>query len=180
MSIRAGSITYNNFFITYGLSMMSTIRVSLEMLGKSLFKGPHPSAIYMTAYTSDQSPSAIRAEVITIGDEILFGQIIDTNTQWISQMLDSLGIRTVRKTSVGDDALEIVTALQMAEQKAGDRHPYRWTWPYKRRPDQAYPGSTLRQRPGHTSTGTGTHTLSFRAKRQTVARKQPVTGQPAH
>jgi nicotinamide-nucleotide amidase len=39
----------------------------------------------------------VRAEIITIGDEILYGQILDTNTQWISQELDKLGILTVRK-----------------------------------------------------------------------------------
>ena len=44
----------------------------------------------------------IKAEIITIGDEILYGQITDTNTQWISAELDKIGIKTVRKSSVGD------------------------------------------------------------------------------
>ena len=35
----------------------------------------------------------VRAEIITIGDEILYGQILDTNTQWISFELDKLGIK---------------------------------------------------------------------------------------
>lgn len=34
----------------------------------------------------------VRAEIITIGDEILYGQILDTNTQWISFELDKLGL----------------------------------------------------------------------------------------
>ena len=63
-------------------------------------------------------PTTIRAEVITIGDEILFGQIIDTNTQWISTELTNIGIRTVRKTSVGDEADVILTAFTEAAARA--------------------------------------------------------------
>lgn len=60
----------------------------------------------------------IRAEVLTIGDEILFGQITDTNTQWISTELTKIGIRTVRKTSVGDQAEAILEALHEAHNRA--------------------------------------------------------------
>ena len=60
----------------------------------------------------------IRAEVITIGDEILFGQIIDTNTQWISTELTNIGIRTVRKSSVGDQPEAILQILGEAHQRA--------------------------------------------------------------
>jgi nicotinamide-nucleotide amidase len=60
----------------------------------------------------------IYAEIITIGDEILFGQIVDTNSQWISAELDMLGIKTIRKTSVGDVAEEITAALHDALQRA--------------------------------------------------------------
>ncbi len=60
----------------------------------------------------------IRAEVITIGDEILFGQITDTNTQWISTELTNIGIRTVRKSSVGDQADAILQVLHEAHQRA--------------------------------------------------------------
>lgn len=62
--------------------------------------------------------STIRAEVITIGDEILFGQITDTNTQWISTELTNIGIRTVRKSSVGDQADAILQILNEAHQRA--------------------------------------------------------------
>ncbi|MCS6968567.1 MAG: competence/damage-inducible protein A [Cytophagales bacterium] len=55
------------------------------------------------------------AEVITIGDEILYGQIVDTNSQWISAELDKIGIRTARQTSVGDSRQAIFSALQAAE-----------------------------------------------------------------
>jgi len=60
----------------------------------------------------------VRAEIITIGDEILYGQILDTNTQWISLELDKLGIKTVRKSSVGDQKDEIVQILTEAQLRA--------------------------------------------------------------
>lgn len=59
----------------------------------------------------------IHAEVITIGDEILYGQITDTNTQWLSAELSQLGIKTIRKSSVGDRYGEIQTILQEASQR---------------------------------------------------------------
>lgn len=60
----------------------------------------------------------VRAEIITIGDEILYGQILDTNTQWISLELDKLGIKTIRKSSVGDQASEITQILEEAATRA--------------------------------------------------------------
>ena len=60
----------------------------------------------------------VKAEVITIGDEILFGQITDTNTQWISTELTNIGIRTTRKSSVGDEEQAILDILQEAETRA--------------------------------------------------------------
>lgn len=60
----------------------------------------------------------VRAEIITIGDEILYGQILDTNTQWISLELDKIGIKTVRKSSVGDQRDEIVQILHEAQKRA--------------------------------------------------------------
>jgi nicotinamide-nucleotide amidase len=60
----------------------------------------------------------VRAEIITIGDEILYGQILDTNTQWISFELDKLGIKTIRKSSVGDSAEEITSILNETKSRA--------------------------------------------------------------
>ncbi|MGF7217669.1 nicotinamide-nucleotide amidase [Spirosoma lacussanchae] len=62
--------------------------------------------------------NTIRAEVVTIGDEILFGQITDTNTQWIGTELTNIGIRIVRKSSVGDQAKAILEVLHEAHQRA--------------------------------------------------------------
>jgi len=59
----------------------------------------------------------VRAEIITIGDEILFGQIIDTNTQWIGSQLTDIGVRPVRKTSVGDNRSDILSAFAEASKR---------------------------------------------------------------
>lgn len=58
------------------------------------------------------------AEIITIGDEILYGQITDTNSQWISAELDKIGVKTIRKSSVGDDEAQILGILKEASQRA--------------------------------------------------------------
>ncbi len=60
----------------------------------------------------------ILAELLTIGDEILYGQIVDTNSQWMSVELDKVGIKVIRKTSVGDVESEILTAFAEAENRA--------------------------------------------------------------
>lgn len=60
----------------------------------------------------------ILAEILTIGDEILYGQITDTNSQWISSELDQLGIKVIRKTTVGDTKEAILGAFAEAEERA--------------------------------------------------------------
>lgn len=60
----------------------------------------------------------IYADIITIGDEILYGQITDTNSQWISAELDKIGIKTRQKSSVSDQADEIKRILQEASQRS--------------------------------------------------------------
>jgi len=60
----------------------------------------------------------IKAEIIAIGDELLYGQIMDTNSHWISQELDLIGVKVVRKTTVGDNRTDILTAFAEAETRA--------------------------------------------------------------
>lgn len=60
----------------------------------------------------------INAEILTIGDEILYGQIVDTNSQWMGVQLSDAGIQVVRKTTVGDVVEEILTAFAEAEKRA--------------------------------------------------------------
>ncbi|MBP1615543.1 MAG: putative competence-damage inducible [Bacteroidetes bacterium] len=54
------------------------------------------------------------AEIITIGDELLIGQVIDTNSAWMGRELNKIGIEVVRRTSVRDRSLEIIDAIDAA------------------------------------------------------------------
>lgn len=56
----------------------------------------------------------MQATVITIGDEILIGQIVDTNSVSISKHLNSAGIVVREKCSIGDDRTQIVETLERA------------------------------------------------------------------
>jgi nicotinamide-nucleotide amidase len=60
----------------------------------------------------------VKAEILAIGDELLYGQIIDTNSHWISQELDKIGVRVVRRTTVGDNRESILSAFESAEKRA--------------------------------------------------------------
>lgn len=58
------------------------------------------------------------AEIITIGDEILIGQIVDTNSAWLGTELSNIGISVMQITSVSDDKQYILEALALAEKRA--------------------------------------------------------------
>lgn len=60
----------------------------------------------------------MKAEIITIGDEILIGQIVDTNSAWMSEQLNLYGIEVYQITSVHDDHEHILRALAEAEARA--------------------------------------------------------------
>jgi len=62
--------------------------------------------------------NTMKAEIITIGDELLIGQVIDSNSAWIASRLTDNGIKVVRITSIGDTREEIFDALQDAEKRA--------------------------------------------------------------
>ena len=57
----------------------------------------------------------MKAEIITIGDEILIGQIVDTNSAWIGQQFSLNGIEVYQITSVSDQKDHIVKAIKNAE-----------------------------------------------------------------
>ncbi|WP_316784284.1 competence/damage-inducible protein A [Pedobacter frigiditerrae] len=58
------------------------------------------------------------AEIITIGDEILIGQIVDTNSAWMGKELNKIGISVKQITSVSDNADHIIQALDEAQKRA--------------------------------------------------------------
>ncbi|MGB5462786.1 MAG: competence/damage-inducible protein A, partial [Aureibaculum sp.] len=57
----------------------------------------------------------MNAEIITIGDEILIGQIVDTNSAFICNELNKIGVSVYQITSVQDDKEHILKALKEAE-----------------------------------------------------------------
>lgn len=59
----------------------------------------------------------MKIEIITIGDEILIGQIVDTNSAWMAQELNAIGLQVKQITSVSDDKQHILNALKEAEQR---------------------------------------------------------------
>jgi nicotinamide-nucleotide amidase len=58
------------------------------------------------------------AEIVTVGTEMLLGDLVDTNTAWISQRLAELGVGIYRHTTVGDNADRIVSALREASSRS--------------------------------------------------------------
>ena len=60
----------------------------------------------------------MRAEIITIGDELLIGQVVDTNSAWMAERLNEVGISLHQITSVHDDREHILTALDEAFSRA--------------------------------------------------------------
>lgn len=56
----------------------------------------------------------MKATIITIGDEILIGQILDTNSRYISRALNAHGIVVAERTSIGDNRSQIVDTLDRA------------------------------------------------------------------
>jgi nicotinamide-nucleotide amidase len=59
----------------------------------------------------------MKAEIITIGDEILIGQITDTNSQWIGTELNKIGVSVYQISSIQDDKQHILNALKEAEER---------------------------------------------------------------
>ncbi len=60
----------------------------------------------------------MKAEIITIGDELLIGQVVDTNSAWMAERLNEVGISLHQITSVHDNREHILTALDEAFSRA--------------------------------------------------------------
>ncbi len=60
----------------------------------------------------------VLVEVIAIGDELLYGQTMDTNSHWISVEVDKAGFKVARRTTIGDNENQILSAFAEAESRA--------------------------------------------------------------
>lgn len=59
----------------------------------------------------------MKTEIINIGDELLIGQVVNTNASWMSEQMSLAGFPVVRTTVIPDDRTEIMTALQEATER---------------------------------------------------------------
>ncbi|OQY79653.1 MAG: competence/damage-inducible protein A, partial [Chloroflexi bacterium UTCFX4] len=60
----------------------------------------------------------MRAEIISIGTELLLGEIVDTNAAWLAQQLAAAGVDVFFRATVGDNVGRIAAALQSAMTRA--------------------------------------------------------------
>src|SRR5436309_15649584 len=58
------------------------------------------------------------AEILTIGDELTRGEIVDTNSAWLAERLTLLGLHVRWMTSTTDDAADLGAALRQAAARA--------------------------------------------------------------
>ena len=70
------------------------------------------------SFVNSLLPSPPDVEIMTIGDELLYGQVIDTNSAFMGQELGKIGLRVRQISSVSDRADEIVAALDQARTRA--------------------------------------------------------------
>lgn len=60
----------------------------------------------------------MEVEIITIGDELLIGQVVDTNSAWMGQLLGDAGFHVVRKVTVGDKEEDMLDAFSAAMKRS--------------------------------------------------------------
>ena len=60
----------------------------------------------------------MHAEILSIGDEVTSGQLLDTNSQWLSLRLEELGIRVLYHTTVGDELAPMVEVFRRAIERS--------------------------------------------------------------
>ena len=60
--------------------------------------------------------STMKAEIISIGDELLIGQVINTNASWLGEQLNLIGISIYQVLTIPDDESAIIKALAQAEE----------------------------------------------------------------
>ena len=59
----------------------------------------------------------MKVKIITIGDEILIGQIIDTNSAFISKELINIGVEVTEILTIGDSKIDITNSLKNSQNK---------------------------------------------------------------
>jgi len=60
----------------------------------------------------------VTAEIISIGDELLIGQVVNTNASWISEQFNAAGFFISRITTIADQKSQILSALKEASKRS--------------------------------------------------------------
>ena len=80
---------------------------------------PSSASLHSTGDPVITGPAAPpNVEIMTFGDELLYGQVIDTNSAFMGQEQGKIGLRVCQISSISDRAAEIVVALDQARQRA--------------------------------------------------------------
>ncbi len=87
-------------------------------------------------------------ELLSVGTELLLGNIANTDAQMLSQGLSALGLNVYYHTVVGDNPQRAREAVAIAKKAGRHHHHHRRPWPHLRRSDQKRPGRRLRQKAG--------------------------------
>ncbi len=67
-----------------------------------------PYTLYLISLPLQVTMDRIFASIITIGDELLIGQVVDTNSPWMAQELNKIGVWMKRRVAVGDNKEDII------------------------------------------------------------------------
>jgi nicotinamide-nucleotide amidase len=106
-----------------GMTELRSVRVDRLFFGKIIRRNGFPLYVFSTfarglietiGFNQKIEPFGMTAHLLTIGDEILIGQIVDTNSAWMSRALNACGIAVTGKSSVGDTRQAIVDGIEHA------------------------------------------------------------------
>lgn len=73
---------------------------------------------FKPSFITSRINNKMKAEIISIGDELLLGQVIDTNSAWIGQQLNKMGVNVHYKSTVGDSKEILLNALQQSAKRS--------------------------------------------------------------
>src|SRR5438105_8238599 len=80
--------------------------------------GEYGTKVFLPALPLPTDMNRIYASIITIGDELLIGQVVDTNSAWMAQELNKIGVWMKRRVAVGDNRQDIIRALNEESREA--------------------------------------------------------------
>ncbi len=114
----------------------------------------------------------LNVEMLSTGDEVLHGQIIDTNAAWLADFFFNQGLPLTRRNTVGDDLDALVAILRERSEQA-DVLIVNGARPNQRRPERAGRRHCERRRAYFASGVAGNHDPLFCRARQADGGKQP-------